>query len=42
LEVLSEGGSVKTETIVPLIEEADQLVRIFVTSINTARGGPRR
>ena len=41
LEVLSESGTVKAETVVALMEEADQLVRIFVASINTARGGPR-
>jgi four helix bundle protein len=41
LEVLHECGTVKAETVTTLIEEADQLVRIFVASINTARGGPR-
>ena len=38
LEVLVESGTVKPETIAGMLDEADQLVRIFVASIKTARG----
>ena len=41
LEVLTEAGIIKADAVASLIEEAEQLVRIFVASINTARGGPR-
>jgi four helix bundle protein len=42
LEVLVEGQFVKQAVIARLVDEADQLVRIFVASINTARGHKRR
>jgi four helix bundle protein len=41
LEVLVETETVPKEAVAPLIDEADQLVRIVVASINTARGGDR-
>jgi four helix bundle protein len=41
LEVLSDAGIVKASTVAALLDEADQLVRIFVASINTARGSRR-
>jgi hypothetical protein len=41
LEVLSDAGIVKASTVADLLDEADQLVRIFVASINTARGSRR-
>ena len=41
LEVLIDAGIVKASTVAPLLDEADQLVRIFVASINTARGSRR-
>src|SRR6476646_6047122 len=42
LEVLVESGTVARTKVATLIDEADQLVRIAVASINTARGGSRR
>lgn len=41
LEVLVESAIVTAAIAARLIDEAEQLVRIFVASINTARGGPR-
>src|SRR5258708_6122015 len=41
LEVLSESGNARAEAIAGLSEEAEQLVRILVASINTARGHKR-
>ena len=41
LEVLSESGLAKSAAVAPLLDEADQLTRIFVASINTARKGRR-
>ena len=41
LEVLVDTETVKHAAAAPLIDEADQLVRIVVASINTARGGSR-
>jgi len=38
LEVLTESGIVMPESTTSLIDESEQLVRIFVASINTARG----
>jgi four helix bundle protein len=42
LEVLVEAQMVKKEAVARLLDEAEQLVRIFVASINTARGHRRR
>ena len=42
LEVLTEAGIVGQSVSGRLIDEADQLTRIFVSSINTARKGKRR
>jgi len=39
---LTEGGFAKPSTTAHLLDEADQLTRIFVASINTARKGKRR
>jgi four helix bundle protein len=41
MEVLIESGLMPKERIEDLMDEADQLVSIFVTSINTARGNKR-
>ena len=41
LEVLVETGTVAKPPVATLMDEADQLVRIVVASINTARGGSR-
>jgi len=41
LEVLMESGIVMPESTPSLIDESEQLVRIFVASINTARGHSR-
>ena len=41
LEVLVEAGMVKAEAVAKLLDEAEQLVRIIVAAINTARGGHR-
>jgi four helix bundle protein len=40
-EVLVETETVRKEAVATLMDEADQLVRIIVASINTARGGSR-
>ena len=37
LELLVETGTVRQENVASLLDEADQLVRIFVASIKTAR-----
>ena len=42
LEVLVEASIVNAEAVAVLHDEADQLVRILVASINTARGSRRR
>jgi four helix bundle protein len=41
LEILVEAGIVKPEAAAWLLDEADQLLRIIVSSINTARGTKR-
>ena len=41
LEVLSESGLARPAAVAPLLDEADQLTRIFVSSINTARRAVR-
>jgi four helix bundle protein len=41
LDVLVDADIVKASAVAALIDEADQLVRIFVASINTARGSSR-
>jgi len=41
LEVLVESGAVAGSKVAMLIDEAEQLVRIAVSSINTARGASR-
>jgi four helix bundle protein len=38
MEVSVESGLMRKERIEDLMDEADQLVSIFVSSINTARG----
>ena len=42
LEILAECGLVRQNTAARLLDEADQLTRIFVASINTAREGANR
>jgi hypothetical protein len=42
LEILTEGGLVRGTAAARLCDEADQLTRIFVASINTARTRKRR
>jgi len=37
MEILTETNIMKTKLLVPLMEEADQLIAIFVTSLNTAK-----
>ena len=41
LEVIVESGLMKKELVESLLDEADQLVAIVVSSINTARGHKR-
>ena len=41
IEFAVDTKMVKPERITELLDEADQLVAIFVSSINTARGGKR-
>ena len=41
LELLVEAGVVTEAAASPHLNEGEQLTRIFVASINTARGGPR-
>ena len=38
LEILSETSSVKTEQLPPLMQEARELMAIFIASLNTAKG----
>ncbi|MBI5842501.1 MAG: four helix bundle protein [Chloroflexi bacterium] len=38
LEILAETQIVKADLLEPLMKEADELVAIFVTSLNTAKG----
>jgi hypothetical protein len=38
MEILTETNIMKTELLLPLMEEADQLIAIFVSSLNTAKG----
>jgi four helix bundle protein len=38
LEILDETGMTKTELVTPLMAEANELVAIFVASLNTAKG----
>jgi four helix bundle protein len=41
MEMLVDSKTVPAKSLSRLMDEADQLVRIAVASINTARGGPR-
>lgn len=41
IEILIESGLVKQSLVEDLLDETNQLVAIFVSSINTARGGKR-
>lgn len=41
IEILIESGLIKQNLVVDLLDEANQLVAIFVSPINTARGGKR-
>ena len=41
IELLVDTNSVKAELVADLQDEANQLVAIFVSSINTARGRKR-
>ena len=41
LELLMEASICRSETVAALIDESEQLVRIFVASIKTARGFTR-
>lgn len=41
IEILIDSGLVKKNLVEDLLDEANQLVAIFVSSINTARGGKR-
>ena len=41
LEVIVESGLIKEELVKDLLDEADQIVAIIVSSINTARGHKR-
>ena len=41
IEFLVDANSVKAELVEDLLDEAEQLLKIFVASINTARGGKR-
>jgi four helix bundle protein len=41
LEVIIESGLMKEELVKDLLDEADQIVAIIVSSINTARGHKR-
>jgi four helix bundle protein len=38
MEILTETGIMKSKLLSPLMQEADQLVAIFVTSLTTAKG----
>lgn len=37
MELLAEGGVVKQERLTSLMKEADELIAIWVTSLNTAK-----
>ena len=37
-EILSETKGVKTEQLLPLMQEARELMAIFIASLNTAKG----
>jgi four helix bundle protein len=41
LEVIVEGHLIPAKRVEPLLEEGQQLLRMVVASINTARGDPR-
>jgi four helix bundle protein len=41
LELLVESNTVTPDTVARLLDESEQLIRIFVASIITARGAPR-
>ncbi len=41
LELLRDSGSLTPDSVKPLMDEADQLLAITVSSINTARGKKR-
>ena len=41
LEILAETQIVKPELVAPLLKEANELVAIFVASLNTARNNQR-
>lgn len=41
IEMLVESGLIKETLVGELLDEAEQLTKIFVSSINTARGGTR-
>jgi four helix bundle protein len=38
LEILSETNGVNTEKLLPLMQEARELMAIFIASLNTAKG----
>ena len=38
LEILNETGIAKTEVLAPLMKESNELIAIFVASLNTAKG----
>ncbi len=42
MELLIESGLVKKSRLEKLMKEGDEIVAIVVSSINTARGGPRK
>ena len=42
MEMLVDAGLVKPSRVQGLMDEGSQLTAIWVSSINTARGGPRR
>jgi four helix bundle protein len=42
MELLIESGLVKKEKLEDLMKEGDEITAIVVSSINTARGGPRK
>lgn len=41
IELLVESNIVRPSKVADLLDEANQLIGIWVTSINTARGGKR-
>jgi len=42
MELLIESQLVKHEKLESLMQECDEIIAIVVSSINTARGGPRK